>query len=403
MTNNNLKIKHIDPDTLLIDSFKLGKAVYDSGFRPRHAISLWRGGTPIGLGVDAYFRLQGISINHTSLATASYTGINSQEDVVVRGLEHLIKAVCAEDSVLIIDDVYESGRTIEKVITLLKNSARANLPEEIVVATVHRKPGKNLFPHRKVISLYDINEDVWIDYPHELSDLYAAAGKNNALLEKKDKKIINILTGPDKEFLPRKIENPGNFIYPRLSELYYDSFRLGMQVYRDRTFRPDYIIALWPGGVVTGLPLQEVFKYMNMKDGKNEKSPDHIAINTSRHYLSYRTNIIGLRYLEDNINKNDNILLIDTTFRGGKTVNAVIIRLKQALKRNLTLDNIRVASVYFNPKDKTTWVTDPVIKKPHYYLKEVDCEVVYPHNIHKIPDRKNFLARANPELLDILM
>lgn len=400
MVENNLKIKHIDADTLLLDSFRLGKLIYDSGCRPRHAISLWRGGTPIGLGVDAYFKLQGISINHTSLATASYTGINSQEDVVVRGLEHLIKAVCAEDSLLIIDDVYESGRTIEKIITLLKTQARANLPEEIVVATVHRKPGKNLFPSRKILSLYDIDEDVWIDYPHELSDLYAAAGKTNALLEKKDKKIIEILEADN--FLPEKIDHKGQFIYPSLTELFYDSFKLGKQLYADKTFRPDYIIALWPGGVATGLPLQEVFKYMIMKEGTNEKSPDHIAINTSRHYLSYRTNIIGLRYLEDNINKDDKVLLIDTTFRGGKTVNAVITRLKETLKRNLTLENIRVASVYYNPKDKTTWVTDPVIKKPHYYLKEVDCEVIYPQNIHKIPNRRKVLREVNPKLLEIL-
>ena len=47
-----VQLLHVDPDEFLVDTFRLGKKIYLSGFRPKHAISLWRGGTPVGLGVD---------------------------------------------------------------------------------------------------------------------------------------------------------------------------------------------------------------------------------------------------------------------------------------------------------------------------------------------------------------
>ena len=51
-----IKIEFLEAEELLLDSFKLGKKLYDNGFIPTHAISLWRGGTPVGLGVDNFFR-----------------------------------------------------------------------------------------------------------------------------------------------------------------------------------------------------------------------------------------------------------------------------------------------------------------------------------------------------------
>ncbi|PKK88159.1 MAG: hypothetical protein CVV64_19985 [Candidatus Wallbacteria bacterium HGW-Wallbacteria-1] len=396
---SEIKLLHIGARELLLDSFRLGRKVYETGFRPRHAVSIWRGGTPVGLGLDAYFRMQGLFINHTSIATASYTGIDSRESVTVKGLEHLVKAVCAEDPLLIIDDVYESGNTIERIIELIRKGARANAPENIMVATLHHKPGRNLHPGRRVISLKSIDEDVWIDYPHELSDLYEAAEKSDDLIIKKDPTIHEIINGGPYE--PEIITTEKPFKFLTSNELLYDSFKLGVNIFNDSEFFPDFIIALWPGGVVTGLPVHEVFKYMISKKGLEIKSPDHISINTSRHYQSYRANIIGMKYLEEKINKDHNVLVIDTTFRGGKLVNGVIENLKKTLKRNLSLNRIRVASVYYNPNDRSTWITNPIIQKPHYYLKQVDCEIIYPQNIHKLNAPRQTLNNLDPEMAEI--
>jgi len=90
------ELTYVDPDQFLIDSFLLGRKVYLSGFRPKHAISIWRGGTPVGLGVDAFYRSRGLHIQHTTIATDSYQGISQQGEVIVKNLEHLVQVICPE-------------------------------------------------------------------------------------------------------------------------------------------------------------------------------------------------------------------------------------------------------------------------------------------------------------------
>ena len=37
------RMLHVDPDDFLIETIDLGKMIYADGFRPKHAISIWRG------------------------------------------------------------------------------------------------------------------------------------------------------------------------------------------------------------------------------------------------------------------------------------------------------------------------------------------------------------------------
>ena len=296
-----VQLLHIHPDSFLVDSFRLGKKVYLSGFRPKHAISLWRGGTPVGLGVDAFFRSRGLRINHTTIATDSYVGISQQAQVTVKNLEHLVQVVCPEDGLLIIDDVYESGNTIRRVVELLRQKARENAPKDIVVAAVHSKPGRSSYHELPVIALEEIADDVWIDYPHELADLVDPSDPEDRRIREKDEEIWRILrSGPSSR---SEVERTGAYTYFSPREMLLDSVRLGVNIAHDRSFRPDFIIALWPGGVHAGLPIHEVYKYFQAKAGGVGKTPDHISVNTYPTRLSYRTQILGLHYLEDHINK----------------------------------------------------------------------------------------------------
>ncbi len=395
-----IKLLHIDPNEFLVDSFKLGKKIYLSGFRPKHAISIWRGGTPVGLGVDAFFRSRGLQINHTTIATGSYSGLAKQGEVTVKNLEHLVQVICPEDGLLIIDDVYETGKTIKRVVELLRDKARANAPKEIVVASVHHKPGCQGYKELPLIALKEIDADVWIDYPHELADLVDPADPEDARIHEKDPAIWKMLReGPTP---PTAVEGTLPYHYVSPGELLHDCVRLGINISRDQTFRPDFIIALWPGGVLAGLPVHEVYKYFLRKSGIDGKAPDHISVNTSPTRFSYRSQIIGIQYLADHINRDDKILIIDTTFRAGRLVNDVVIRLKEALRRNLNHKNVRVASVYHNPEDRSTWTVRPDIKKPDYCLKIVRKEVIYPSSIHKLPNPSEDLKRINPQLWDVL-
>jgi hypothetical protein len=394
------RLLHIDPDAFLLDSFRLGRKVYQAGFKPRHAISIWRGGTPVGLGVDAFFRSRGHLLDHTTIATGSYTGIQKKTEVSVKNLEHLVQVVCPEDRTLFIDDVYESGHTIRQVVELLRAKARANTPEDMAVAAIHEKPDLRQYGELPVFTLQALENDVWVDYPHELADLVDPARPDDPLVRSKDPELWNILHGPTPE--PEDLDRDTPFLYLGARELLLDSVRLGLMIARDESFRPDFLIALWPGGVLSGLPVHEVYKYVLAKGQFEGRAPDHISVNTSPTRLSYRHQVIGLQYLEEHIEEHHNILVLDTTFRAGRIVNDVVMRLKESLRRNLNHKRVRVASVYYNPEDRSTWTVRPDIRKPDYFLKRVRKEVIYPSSIHKLPDPRVDLKTLNPNLWEIL-
>ncbi len=396
-----MKMLHIDPDAFLLDTFRLGKKIYDSGFRPKHAISIWRGGTPVGLGVDGYFRSRGLQLSHSTIATDSYTGIGEQGQVTVKNLEHLVQVICPEDGLLIIDDVYESGNTIKRIVELLRKMARANAPTEIRVATVHHKPGRSAYTELPLIALHEIEEDVWIDYPHELADLVSDDDPDDRRLEDKSPEIWRLLRGGPTEPTVLECDPDKPYVYLSANELMLDCIRLGINIAHD-DWHPDFLIALWPGGVLAGLPVHEVYKYMLRKTGSSHRAPDHISINTSPTRVSFQNLIVGLHYLTDRIGKDDRVLIIDTTFRAGRLVNDVVIRLKESLRRNLSHERIRVASVYHNPHDRSTWTVQPHIREPDYFLKQTDKEIIYPASIHKLPDPSRELKQVNPALWRVL-
>lgn len=390
---------HVDPDDLLLDSFRLGRTVYESGFRPKHMISIWRGGTPIGLGVDAYFRFQGLNVHHTSIATSSYQGIGVQREVIVKGLEHLVRSVCPEDGLLIIDDVFESGRTIEAIVRTLRERSRLNAPADIRVAAVHRKPGKNLYKELPVISLHDLPDETWIAYPHEIAELLSEEDPEEKRIAAKSPEVSRILAANGFEPGEETIEGP--YRYVTATELLHDSLRLGVHIAKSG-YEPDFLIALWPGGVCTGLAVHEVYKYLLRKQGRSDAGPDHVPLNTTKTHLSYKMNVLGLDYLSEHVEAEHDVLIIDTTFRSGRLASDVVTTLKEMLRRNIELRRVKLASVYWNPDDDSTWISRPFRRRPDFYLRKVDQYVVYPYSPHRLANPRKELPALNPGLAEIL-
>lgn len=393
-----VQMLHIDPDELVLDTFRLGKAVFETGFRPKHVVSVWRGGTPIGLGVDAYFRFQGQQVHHTSIATQSYHGIGKQTDVVVKGLEHLTRSVCPEDGLLIIDDVYESGETIRGIVEGLRHRARRNTPKDIRVATVHRKKEKHTFTDLPLTYLHDIAGDVWIDYPHELADLVDPSDPDDERIRAKSPQVWDILHGKD-GYEPEPVEGACRYLPAR--ELLLDAFRLGVQMVQSG-YRPDFLVALWPGGVWAGLGIHEVYKYFAKKQGWDWSGPDHVPVNTTRTHLSYRTHVIGLDYLAEHVQHGHSVLLVDTVFRSGRTHSDLASSLKELMRRNLSLSRLKVASVYYTPSEKRTWTQQPFREQPDFFLRQVPEQLIYPHAPYRFVRPRVQLQEHAPALAEVL-
>jgi len=159
----------IKSEELLKDSFNLAWQVYESGYRPNYIIGVWRGGAPIGIAVQEFLDVLGVSSDHIAIRTSHYKGIDERESQVqVYGLNYVIKQVESEDSLLIVDDVHDTGISIQKIILDLQTACKKNTPE-IKVATPYFKPIKNKTDRKPDFYLHETEK--WLVFPHELEGL----------------------------------------------------------------------------------------------------------------------------------------------------------------------------------------------------------------------------------------
>jgi hypoxanthine phosphoribosyltransferase len=162
---------YIDAQQLLDDSFALGLQILESGYVPNFIVGVWRGGTPVGIAVQELLDYFGVHTNHISIRTSLYTGIEQRDtNVKVHGLRYIVNNVSAEDSLLIVDDVHDTGLSIRQIIEDLKKECQLNTPD-IRIATPYYKPRNNRVG--KAPDYYLHETDKWLVFPHELSGLTA--------------------------------------------------------------------------------------------------------------------------------------------------------------------------------------------------------------------------------------
>ena len=158
-------------------------------------------------------------------------------------------------------------------------------------------------------------------------------------------------------------------------ELLNDAYRLAVKIF-ESGFRPDFIVGIWRGGSTVGIYVQECLQYLGVET-------DHIAIRTSYRgmddYLKKidaveNIRVHGLKYLYENLNRGDKLLIVDDVFGTGKNVSAVINRLEDKLKRNMPQD-VRLAMPYYKPSKNKSSCT------PDFYLHETDQWLVLPYEL----------------------
>lgn len=160
----------ISAESLLRDSMDLALRIVRSGFRPTFLAALWRGGAPIGITVQEVLEYHGVHTDHIAIRTSTHTGIDRRSEAVrVHAIDYLVSRLTFEDRLLLIDDVFDSGRSLAAVLEELERRCRRNLPERIRIATVYYKPARNrtvLRPDYHVRATDD-----WLVFPHEVQGL----------------------------------------------------------------------------------------------------------------------------------------------------------------------------------------------------------------------------------------
>lgn len=165
----------IQEQDLLLDGYRLGKQIVDSGFEPDFMVGIWRGGSSVGIVVQECLQYFGIGTDHISIRT-SYRGpatyqqiIDNAESIRVHGLQYLFETMNADDRFLIVDDVYSSGLNVDAVIRRLASKMRRNMPRDVRIAVPWYKPARNRTG--RVPDYYLHETDRWLVLPYELTGL----------------------------------------------------------------------------------------------------------------------------------------------------------------------------------------------------------------------------------------
>ncbi len=169
---------YLSAQQLLEDSFRLGANVIRDGFRPSMMIAIWRGGVPMGIAIQELLAWYGIDTDHIAIRTSSYSGIDGRAaEIRIHGLNYLVKHCRHEDALLIVDDVFDTGQTIDAVMRRLREQARLNTPHDIRVAVPYYKPSRNQTARQPEYFLYETEQ--WLKYPHSLEGLTREEVRSN--------------------------------------------------------------------------------------------------------------------------------------------------------------------------------------------------------------------------------
>lgn len=170
-----IKKTFVEEETLLNDAFRMAVSVYESGFTPTFIVGIWRGGSSVGIYVQECLQFLGVESDHIAIRT-SYAGLTEYQKTVddptsirVHGLQYLLENLNADDRLLLVDDVFNSGYSIEAVITELQQKLRLNMPSDVRVATPYFKPARNKTGRSPDYYVHEVDE--WLVLPYELQGL----------------------------------------------------------------------------------------------------------------------------------------------------------------------------------------------------------------------------------------
>ncbi len=167
--------RFVEEQDLLEDSYRLAVQIHASGFRPDFIVGVWRGGSTVGIYVQECLQYLGVETDHIAIRT-SYRGrddyfrqLESGGEIRAHGLQYLYENLDADDALLIVDDVYSTGRNVAAVLERLRATARRNMPRDTRIAAPYYRPdpageyaSPDYFLHRTVD---------WLVLPYELTGI----------------------------------------------------------------------------------------------------------------------------------------------------------------------------------------------------------------------------------------
>lgn len=156
--------------------------IHNDGFVPDVIYVSLRGGAYIGNVISEYFKIvrseAARPVFYAAVVARSYSGINQQEQVRVDGWTYSPEYLRHGDRVLLVDDIYDSGRTVNHLTEIILGKG---LPRSDVKIAVHdykicsyRREQLPIVPDYwcRKHEIASVEDEIWIHYmSHELVGL----------------------------------------------------------------------------------------------------------------------------------------------------------------------------------------------------------------------------------------
>ena len=178
---NALKKTFLPYRTVRNNAIKLAYQIYKSGFIPDVIYVSLRGGAYLGNVISEYFkfiRQEDRPVYYAAVVARSYSDVKVQSRIKVEGWTYNPEYLRQGDRVLIVDDIFDTGRTINHLVDIVleKGIPRKDIRIAVHDYKIRKYLGKELpvrpdyYCRKHVVRSED--EDFWIHYcSHELVGL----------------------------------------------------------------------------------------------------------------------------------------------------------------------------------------------------------------------------------------
>jgi hypothetical protein len=187
-------------DTVRNNSIKLAHRIHVDGFVPDVIYVSLRGGAYMGNVISEYFKLVRKGqrpVFYAAVVARSYTDIHTQDRVMIDGWTYSPDYLRSGDRILLIDDIFDSGRTINFLVEVIMEKG---IPREDIKIAVHDYKVRT-FAHESLPIHPDYycrkhvverpEEDTWVHYlSHELVGL---TPEETGVYYSEDGEVQNIL------------------------------------------------------------------------------------------------------------------------------------------------------------------------------------------------------------------
>ncbi|MFP4067061.1 MAG: phosphoribosyltransferase [Spirochaetaceae bacterium] len=197
-----MKKEFVPYDTVRNNALKLAHRIHQEGSVPDVIYVSLRGGAYLGNVISEYFkfvRRSGRPVFYAAVVARSYTDIHEHSQVMVDGWTYNPDYLRAGDRVLLVDDIFDSGRTINHLVNIIMEKG---IPRRDVKIAVHDYKIRTFVDERLPIhpdyycrkhEVDDPEEDSWVHYlSHELVGLTENEIEVNYAA---DKEVVDILKG----------------------------------------------------------------------------------------------------------------------------------------------------------------------------------------------------------------